>query len=255
MSSDSNSNGKVIAAAIGGVVAGGLLALGLVHVVPSPKVCHAHHEKQEAVTTHYWNGRGLMETPRQMLHAAGREFVDGRHSEFTGDDKANLGRMPTIELESGRHVGQSKAINYYVARTSDLLGDDAFEAAKCLEIQEHVSECIQAFQKIVPYGTAPTEEQLKLWFEEGTNDTEGVAQNRQSRYLTWYLGRIEAGLTGTNGFAVGNRLSLGDFCLYSLLGEHLSESESEKSEYVDRLWPLDSFPWVSSASLLGRCSV
>ena len=224
---------KVLAAAVSGLVAGGIIAVGLAHIFPCPSVCRSKkQEKKEKVTTHYWNGRGLMEVPRQMLHASGVEFVDGRHSQFTGDDKCNLGRMPSIELESGRWIGQSKAIRHYIAETNGLLGSNAYEAAKCIEVMEHVAECRTTYFALVPWGTSPTEEQKELWFEGGGKESSGPAQNRGSRYLTWYLNRIEAGLTGTNGFAVGNSLSLADFELYSLLAEHLTEDEADKSEYV-----------------------
>ena len=53
---------------------------------------------------------------------------------------------------------------------------------------------------------------MNKWFDEGADDSEGAANmaNRKERQLKWYLGRLNAALTGTDGFAVGNALTLGD---------------------------------------------
>ena len=63
-----------------------------------------------------------------------------------------------------------------------------------------------------PYGTVADEATLNKWFDEGADDSEGAANmaNRKERQLKWYLGRLNAALTGTDGFAVGNALTLGD---------------------------------------------
>ncbi|RYY86128.1 hypothetical protein EON63_06260 [archaeon] len=46
-----------------------------------------------------------------------------------------------------------------------------------------------------------------------------------SRYATWFLGRIENTLDN-EGFAVGNKLSLGDVLLFYVLGEVLDPAQS-----------------------------
>lgn len=195
----------------------------------------------EKLSLHYWPGRGLMEPVRDMLAIAGKtaptDFTDGRHSEPTGDMKCNLGRMPTIETASGS-IGQSASMFYYVAATHDLIGTGPFEAAKCLEMQEHINEVKRAWYAMVPYGTEPTAEQLDTWFDGGASDTEGPAQGRGERHLTWWLGRINAGITGTDGFAVGSKLSMADVLLYNLLAEHLEENESDMPE--NKRYPFNS---------------
>jgi glutathione S-transferase len=184
----------------------------------------------ENLELHYWGGRGLMEPARNMLAIAGKTFVDGRHSAPTGDMAANLGRMPTINTSQGA-IGQSSAIYFYTAASSNMLGDSTFEAAKCMEVMAHLQELKTEWYKLVPYGTTPTDETLATWFTGGANDTQGPAQGRGTRFLTWWMGRIEAGLTGTNGFAVGNRLSLADVLLYNNFAEALTAAEApEMSE-------------------------
>ncbi len=225
----SNNKGSVLGGAVLGLVGGiiaGAAAVKLLATTSSGKSTSA-----APLTLHYYPGRGLMEIPRTLLAAKGIKYDDNRNGALTGDDKANLGRMPTVESASGS-IGQSAAINYFVAAQADLLGDNAFEAAKCLEVQEHVKELISTFRQET--STPPTEEELDKFFNQGGDDTSGPAQNRGSRYLTWFLGRIEAGLTGKDGFAVGNRLTLADFVLYNALAEHLTEAETDKPECVWR---------------------
>jgi len=230
MATQDESKMKVALQVAGGVVAGAVAVLGLAHVY-RPPMCQDKPQAPatNSITTHYWNGRGLMELPRQMMKATGVVFTDGRHSEMTGDDKCNLGRMPNIAVDGFGSIGQSAAINFYIASQCNLLGDNSFEAAKCIELGEHLSELRQEYLKIVPWGSEPTEEALTQFFEGGGEDSTGTAQNRGNRFFKWFVGRIENSLTGTDGFAVGNRLSLADFFLFAHFHEHLTEAETDKS--------------------------
>jgi glutathione S-transferase len=183
-----------------------------------------------AFTLKYWNGRGLMEVPRQMLAIAGKfpsegHYVDGRYSSPDGDLSANLGRMPLLDLGDAS-IGQSAAINFYVATEVGLMGTSALEAAQIIAISEHVKEMLTAFRGVVAYGAEPTEEQQIKWFDEGATDAEGPADGsvRSSRFLTWWMGRLENALTGS-GFAVGNQLSYADVLLYNAFVEHLKPEE------------------------------
>lgn len=177
----------------------------------------------------YWPGRGLMEIPRMCYAVSGQfpgaGFTDNKTGEPAGDLASNLGRMPNIETAAGG-LGQGNAINYYCASANNLMGDNLFESAKCLEVQEHVAEIKQVWYKLTPYGEEPTKENMDKFFDAGGNDTEGVAQSRGDRYLTWYLGRLNAAITGNNGFAVGNRLSLADLVIYNCFAEVLTKEEN-----------------------------
>lgn len=173
-----------------------------------------------------------------LLAIAGRfpgDYKDGRYT--TDADKVgqngalhfdtvrdkftqNLGRMP-IAVVNGSSVGQSVAINYLIASECKMLGNNAMETARILAIQEHLKEMMLAYRQLIPYGTAPTEEQLKTWFETGAEDKSPAAADasvRKTRYNKWWLGRIEACI-GEGGFAVGNSLSLADVLLYNTLAE------------------------------------
>ena len=93
------------------------------------------------ITLKYWNGRGLMEVPRLMFALAGKAYTDVRigdaapctpYSEI-GDLSANLGRVPLCVSSEGS-IGQSAAINFYVASTLGLMGNGHFQAAQILSM-------------------------------------------------------------------------------------------------------------------------
>lgn len=185
-----------------------------------------------SITLKYWNGRGLMEVPRMMLAAAGKfpgtDYTDGRFDAPPADLECNLGRMPVCSV-GDQHIGQSAAINHYIAAECGMMGSNNIEAAQIIGVCEHVKEMMTAFRGIVPYGAEPTAEALNKWFNEGATDSTGpaVREGYSSRYLSWWLGRIEASV-GAGGFAVGNKLSLADVVIYNALAEYLKESEAKE---------------------------
>lgn len=177
----------------------------------------------------YWNGRGLMEVPRMILAAAGKypgDYTDGRYENPSGDLSQNLGRMPVIEY-NGKTVGQSAAINFFLASELGLMGANTYDAAHIISLHEHLKEMHTAYRSIVPYGQEPTAEGSDKWFDTGATDSTGNAERAgySTRFLTWFLGRIEESLDN-NGFAVGNQLSLADILLYNSLAEHLEDEQA-----------------------------
>lgn len=139
---------------------------------------------------------------------------------------ANLGRMPIVQVGDD-HIGQSVAINYYIAAENGFMGANNLEGAQILAIVEHLKEMNQAFRGLVAWGKEPTEEALNQWFDGGATDVTGVASRdgQPTRYLTWWMGRIEAAL-GSQGFAVGDKLSLADVMLYYVFSEVLRDEEA-----------------------------
>jgi hypothetical protein len=188
-------------------------------------------EKLVGMRCNYWAGRGLMEVPRFCLAIAGKEYEDWR---LQGDYDAtkgmghaldaNLGRLPTIDCVDGT-IGQSAAINFYIASECGLMGSSTFEAAKIIEFGEHLKELHMAFRKLVPYGSEPKAEALANFFDsEVATDYEGPADQSKSsgRQLKWYLYRMEK-LVGDDGFAVGGKLSLADVQLYNTFADKLGD--------------------------------
>jgi glutathione S-transferase len=168
-----------------------------------------------------------------MLAIAGKypadgAYVDGRFGDnnAAGDLSANLGRMPILSVAEGS-VGQSTAINFYVASETGLLGSSSLEAAQIIAITEHLKELMTAWRALVPYGTEPSAEKLDQWFTQGATDSEGVADRAgyATRYAKWFVGRIENTL-GSTGFAVGNKLSLADVSLYNTFAEVMTDAEA-----------------------------
>jgi glutathione S-transferase len=134
--------------------------------------------------------------------------------------------MPVLHVGDDS-VGQSAAINYYIAAENGLMGDSNLEAAQIINVSEHLKELMTAWRVLVPYGVEPSAEVLNTWFETGADDVTGTAVGaaRSTRYAKWWMGRIEATL-GNNGFAVGNKLSLADVLIYNTFAETLDESQA-----------------------------
>lgn len=154
----------------------------------------------------------------------GDDYTDARHSSpaDAGDLTQNLGRMPVLE-NNGETIGQSAAINNYLANELGLNGSNHLEAARIVSIFEHLKELNTAYRAIMPWGAEPTEEGLDKWFNTGATDATGVADgaNRSTRHMAWWLARIEATL-GNHGYAVGNKLSVADVMLFFFFGDNLS---------------------------------
>eukprot|EP00981_Chlorochromonas_danica_P006530 scaffold1420_cov182-Ochromonas_danica.AAC.8 len=169
-----------------------------------------------------------MEMPRILLAVAGKfpgDYVDGRYENPTGDLTHNLGRMPILHLNDGNSVGQSAAINYYLASELGLMGKNHLEAAHIIGVQEHLKEVVAAYRTLVPYGVEPSTETLDKWFTGGATDVTGHADgSNRERFLTWFMGRIENALED-KGFAVGDSISLADVLIYYIFGEFLPEEQ------------------------------
>lgn len=195
----------------------------------------------------YWNGRGLMEVPRMLLALAGKfpgdDYKDGRYSSPTepGDLSWNLGRMPLLRAGS-ESVGQSAAINFYVASECGLNGSNNMQAAQILSISEHLKEMKQKYGTLAPYGVEPTTEVLDSWFDTGATDASPAPADgsaRDTRFLGWWMGRIEA-VVGSGGIAVGDKISLADVLIYNTFAEHLKDDEAAEGVAKFRREPFGS---------------
>ena len=153
----------------------------------------------------------------------------------------------------GKSIGQSAAINHYLAETLGFLGKDATEAAAIVSFQEHLTELNNAWSKLVPYGTAPTDESFAAFFDEAAApDVSGVAvrSTQPKRGFCWFVGRIER-LVGSNGFAVGSKLSLADVLLFRLLADVVPADAANEKEAAHRREPFGSVTRVNAA--LAKC--
>lgn len=157
--------------------------------------------------------------------------ADGRlaYNDIKEELGSNLGRMPVLACAAGE-VGQSVAINYFLASELGLMGADHMEAATILAIQEHLKEMNSAFRTLVPYGSEPTKEAVDKWFEGGADDVKGAAnmKTRSERFLRWFVGRIELQVGG-DGYAVGGKPSLADALIFNAFNEHLSSAQAKET--------------------------
>jgi len=104
----------------------------------------------------YFDARGVVETSRILLALAGRGYTEDRFSIEMKDGKyefgekfqdakssglldSNMGRVPVLVADYNE-IGQSAAIERYVARSCDLMGSDPVEAAQIDMWSEHVRE-------------------------------------------------------------------------------------------------------------------
>jgi hypothetical protein len=81
----------------------------------------------------------------------GVDFIDARHSRPPPGNvlDANLGRFPLIQTSQGVAIGQSRAINYYIANICDLLGDNPTQTALVLAFSEHIQARFTVFVLVI----------------------------------------------------------------------------------------------------------
>lgn len=150
---------------------------------------------------------------------------------------------------NGTSIGQSVAINYFIAQHTGLLGASPAEAAQILAFGEHVKELRERYASLVPYGTEPSAAALDAFFDSAeAADATGPADasKRGARYLLWYMGRMER-LVGEDGFAVGGRLSLADVLLFNAFADSLTAEQALGDLPAHRREPFGSLARTQAA--------
>ncbi|KAL3823317.1 hypothetical protein ACHAXA_010452 [Cyclostephanos tholiformis] len=173
----------------------------------------------------YFDIRGAAETCRVLLALGGEEYVDARYEidqatfqspEFleakeNGDLKMNLNRAPVLVIPDGRVIGQSKAIERYLARRLGLMGKTPEDEAIIDCIAEHCRDVKDAAARkgFSRFTKGKTDEEKAIarseWFE-----TE----------MPSMLDKIEASLPETSrspGFSFGDAPTYGDVAIWALL--------------------------------------
>jgi glutathione S-transferase len=198
-----------------------------------------------SVELHYFAGRGLAETSRMLLAAAGVTFKDVRYpiskvdgkivkpemekAAATGSFASNLDRLPVLKVTfpggSSGSIGGSGAVQRFIANTYGLMGSNSMEAGVVDMISEHVGDIKSAWRAL-------KEEDKATWFTD-----EASAQG--ARRLPWYLTQLNKCLTGSS-FAVGSKLSLADAVIFMLF--------AETATTAGLFGAADSQPFDSSAS-------
>lgn len=177
-------------------------------------------------TLKYFNARGVVENTRVMFAIGDIEYDDRRYAigpgfeapEFKAEKESgalalNLNRAPLLITGEGI-IGQSKAIERYVAKRAGLMGKSPFEAATIDMLAEHVRDVrdAQARKGFSPMARDKTDEEKTV-----------LADEWYSTDLPDWLGRIEACIIELSGqdasHACGGCLSYADVCIWSLLRE------------------------------------
>ena len=174
----------------------------------------------------YFNARGAAETIRLLLAYADQKYTDTRYDIIFEDGKMstptfntakengelvmNLNRAPILITKEGT-IGQSKAIERFLAKQFNLMGSSDFEAAQIDCVAEHCRDVKDACQRkgFSAFSRNKTEEEKavarKEWFE---TDMPGM------------LEKIEKALEHSSkkdGYAVGESTSYADIVIFALL--------------------------------------
>jgi glutathione S-transferase len=168
----------------------------------------------------YFNVRGLAETARFMFAVAKQEYVDARFSfsidmkdgapdfstmkrpEFdaakaSGELDASGGKVPLLTVD-GEKIGQSKAIERYLAKALGLAGSSDVEAAQIDALSETVRDIKDSYQKAK--GDAATKD--KFFAED----------------LPAALGLMEKSLpAGSGPWLIGSNISYADITVFQFL--------------------------------------
>ena len=171
----------------------------------------------------YFDLRGLGETARWLFKLAKVDFEDHRigfsfgvpgdfstiqRPEFdsmkaAGELDVSLGKVPFLEVD-GKKIGQSKAIERFLAREFGFMGADSVEAAQIDQLCETVIDFKNAYQKVKGIQDATEKEAaMKKWFEEDLPANVALAEKSVP--------------PGPGPFLVGSKVSLADLVWYSFL--------------------------------------
>jgi hypothetical protein len=126
----------------------------------------------------YFNGRGVGEVARTMFHLSGTAFEDDRlpiniqnfaKPEFdvlqaSGAFKNNMDSVPVLTYK-GVTIGQSMAINCFVARQTGFMGSSDLEAARIQNVCENCRDIGDAFRAHVAGKDGEAKEAAKATFD------------------------------------------------------------------------------------------
>lgn len=173
----------------------------------------------------YFNIRGDAEGSRLLFAIAEEDYDDTRFDftlgtmdspSFTSAKEAglltmNLDRVPVLITPEGSLIGQSKAIERFLARRFGLMGSNETEAAFIDCIAEHCRDVEDAQAK----------KRFSMFVKDRTDDEKKQAEKEWFETdMPALLTKIEASLKeggAAKGRAVGSSISYADVSIFSLL--------------------------------------
>jgi len=195
----------------------------------------------ECLRLHYFNGRGLAEIVRFILHAAKKNFEDVRYSKeewealkakCTADCKSDVacqfptGKMPVLEIKKegkSYYLTQSVTIARAMAHKFGLAGENAIEHARCDEVVDSVKELMNM--------TALAK------YEECADRKEKIKTRLREQEYPRILGFLERRLHANGGkHMVGNKTTWADFAVALFIDAMVKHSNDEtEAKIVEKL--------------------
>ena len=140
-----------------------------------------------------------------------KEFDDDKAS---GKLQKSLGKLPFLEVD-GIVIPQSKSIERYIAKQSNMMGCNPLEEAKIDSLCECIRDIKDTYQSVRKLPDDKKIEGLKCWF----NDT--LVQR-----VTLLENAIHDNIS--DKYSVGDKLSLSDVVIYTFISEFFDDKESAK---------------------------
>ncbi|CAE7263304.1 GST [Symbiodinium necroappetens] len=189
----------------------------------------------------YFDARGVAETCRLLFAAAKQPYEDvrlsltfGKPGDFStisrpefddmkakGDLDVSLGKVPLLEVD-GKKIGQSKAIERYLAADFGMMGGSSVEAAQVDMLGETIRDIKEAYQKAKDVKEEEKAAALEKWFKEDLPD--------------WVKKAEKSIPPGSGPFLVGGKISLADLQWYMLLlspNGFFDNTEGAKASFQD----------------------
>lgn len=186
----------------------------------------------------YFDIRGLAETSRLMFAAAKQEYTDERFGikvemkdgkpdfsimqrpEFdtakaAGEFDASGGKVPLLTVDGTQKIGQSKAIERYLAKALGLAGANDIESAQIDAVTETVRDIKDAYQKAK--GEPATKD--KFFAEDLPAGLALLAKSLPA---------------GSGPFLVGSKISYADICIFMFLTDKngfFDDADKAKAAY------------------------
>lgn len=113
------------------------------------------------------------------------------------------GRIPLLELEDGRHLAESNAIQFYLAEGTDFLPADSFERAQVLQWM-----CFEQ------YSHEPYIAVVRFWYHAGVVE-EHRHELEQRRERGHQALRVMEEHLAVHSFFVAERYTIADIALYA----------------------------------------
>ena len=171
----------------------------------------ASDAKASGVSLMYFDGRGLGELVRWMLHASEIKFDDvylNRQDEFEKlkeDGMLLFGQLPLLQID-GLKLVQSQSIVRYLARRGNLYGSSDVDAANCDMIADAARDCM---------GGVTSYPFLCIDGKEG--EAKQKVQNSIKKYFHRFEAILNNNKAGKGTYLVGSSLTYADIVLGAVL--------------------------------------